>query len=100
MNLQRTLQQYANCTASGVVGGSKAQMMYFVEDAKKDIATLSSALAAKDAENERLRLALKEAREMVAHWGAYASEYFQDKHDLPGDLGELDAALAGGSDAS
>ena len=41
MNLQRTLEQYANCTASGVVGGSKAQMMYFVEDAKKDIATLA-----------------------------------------------------------
>lgn len=41
MNLQRTLEQYANCTASGVAGGSKAQMMYFVEDAKKDIATLA-----------------------------------------------------------
>jgi len=57
------------------------------------------ALAAKDADIERLRLALKEAREMVAHWGAYASEYFQDKHDLPGDLGELDAVLAGDPDA-
>jgi len=41
MNLQRTLEQYANCTASGVAGGSKAQMMYFVENAKKDIATLA-----------------------------------------------------------
>lgn len=59
-----------------------------------------SAIAAKDAEINRLRLALEEARGMVAHWGAYASEYFQDKHDLPGDLGELDAVLAEASDAS
>jgi len=78
----------------------RAERDRYRERAKLALDAMEAALAAKNAENERLRLALKEAREMVAHWGAYASEYFQDKHDLPGDLGELDAALAGGSDAS
>ena len=38
--------------------------------------------------------ALEEARELVESWGAYASQYFQEKHDLAGDLIRLDAALA------
>ena len=38
--------------------------------------------------------ALKNAREMVADWGAYASEYFREKHGLDRDIAELDAALA------
>lgn len=37
--------------------------------------------------------ALKEARQMVDEWGAYASPYFQEKHNLQGDLAKLDAAL-------
>ena len=79
--------------------GSRDTPAYASYRAGEAIAAYEAALAAKDAEIERLRLALKEAREMVAHWGAYASEYFQDKHDLPGDLGELDAVLAGDPDA-
>jgi len=39
--LRRTLSQYAGCTPNGVASGSKAQMMYFVEDAKADIAALA-----------------------------------------------------------
>jgi hypothetical protein len=39
--------------------------------------------------------ALQEAREMVAGWAEYADKYFQEKHDLKGDLARLDAALAG-----
>jgi hypothetical protein len=44
--------------------------------------------------NNRLREALTEAREDVAHWGGYASDYFKEKHDLAGDLARIDAALA------
>jgi len=56
----------------------------------------AAALAEKEAENERLRKALEasasaldEAMEDVEHWGAYAGEYFQDKHDLDGDLSRI-----------
>lgn len=44
--LRRTLDQYAKCTSNAVCGGSRAQMHYFVDDAKHDIAALASALAA------------------------------------------------------
>lgn len=47
--------------------------------------------------------ALDEAMEDVSHWGSYAGEYFQDKHDLDGDLDRIARqasaarrALAGG----
>lgn len=47
--------------------------------------------------NEKLLLdALKEARELVEHWGAYASQYFQEKHDLAGDLTKLDDVIRAG----
>lgn len=42
---------------------------------------------------EQLEDALREAREMVEDWAGYASEYFQAKHDLQGDLAKLDAVL-------
>lgn len=55
-----------------------------------------AALAEKEAENERLRKALEasasaldEAMEDVSHWGSYAGEYFQNKHDLEGDLDRI-----------
>jgi chromosome segregation ATPase len=54
----------------------------------------SKANARLEAENEALREALKRARESMADWGSYASEYFQQKHDLQGDLDAIDAALA------
>ena len=44
------------------------------------------------AENEALRSALLEASEDVATWGAYASEYFQEKHDLAGCVAKIHAA--------
>jgi len=44
-------------------------------------------------EIERLRAALREARDDVDSWGAYASPYFQEKWDLEGDLARIDAAL-------
>lgn len=39
-------------------------------------------------------IALENARDEIAEWGAYASEYFQNKHDLPGALSRIDAFLA------
>ena len=39
-------------------------------------------------------MALKYARELVDDWGAYASNYMQEKHDLVGDLERLDAAIS------
>ena len=37
--------------------------------------------------------ALKDAREDIEDWAGYASEYFQDKHDLKGVLAKYDAIL-------
>ena len=44
-------------------------------------------------ENARLREALRLAIDVVEFWSAYATPYFQDKHDLAGDLQKLRAAL-------
>ena len=55
---------------------------------------LSDGIAADKARIAELTEALKNAREMVADWGAYASEYFREKHGLDRDIAELDAALA------
>lgn len=41
---------------------------------------------------ERLRGKLLEAAGCIGEWGAYASEYFQEKHNLAGDIAEFQAA--------
>jgi len=41
-----------------------------------------------------LEAALADAIDCVHDWGAYAAEYFQEKHDLVGDLSRLRAVLA------
>jgi len=45
-------------------------------------------------QRDELLAALKDARELVDDWGAYASNYMQEKHDLAGDLAKLDAVIA------
>lgn len=45
-------------------------------------------------QRDELLEALKEARELVEDWGAYAPAYMQEKHDLEGDMNKLDAAIA------
>jgi hypothetical protein len=45
MKLRRTVATYGACSPNEVASGSKAQMIYFVEDAQKDIAALADALA-------------------------------------------------------
>jgi hypothetical protein len=37
--------------------------------------------------------ALKQAKDAVSDWGSYASEYFQKKHDLQGDLDAIQAQI-------
>jgi benzoyl-CoA reductase/2-hydroxyglutaryl-CoA dehydratase subunit BcrC/BadD/HgdB len=54
---------------------------------------LQKRIAELQAENARLRDALRLAIEAVEFWAAYASPYFQDKHDLAGDLQKLRAAM-------
>jgi chromosome segregation ATPase len=44
-------------------------------------------------ENARLREGLRLGIDAVEFWAAYASPYFQDKHDLAEDLRKLRAAL-------
>lgn len=68
IKLERSPAQWAGGKASVIVEGSKAQMMYFIEDAQKDIATLSSAVEAKDAEIARLREALRTTLGALEHW--------------------------------
>lgn len=53
----------------------------------------SNMLRALAAERDALRAALRFAMDAVEHWASYASPYFQEKHDLAGDLQKLRAAL-------
>ena len=46
-----------------------------------------------EAKVDRLAEALQLARDLVEDWAVYASEYFQKKHNLEGDLALLDDAL-------
>ena len=45
-------------------------------------------------QRDELLEVLKDAREMVSDWAGYASPYFQEKHDIDGDLKKLDDAIA------
>ena len=51
------------------------------------------------AEVERLRNLLGDAADEIQNWGAYASEYFQEKHDLAGCVAEFKAAAMTGKEA-
>ena len=61
-----------------------------------DTQELEAELEALKAEIQQLRAALSDAIECVQSWGDYASEYFQDKHDLQGDIARLELALRTG----
>jgi hypothetical protein len=54
---------------------------------------IDNVLAGQKAENARLREALRLAIDAVEFWAAYATPYFQDKHDLAEDLQKLRAGL-------
>ena len=60
----------------------------------KSATDLRSVVAEEAADEiEKLRAALRLAIDAVEHWASYASPYFQEKHDLAGDLQEMRAAL-------
>ena len=69
-----------------VVGGYIANSRY-IASANPD--TILELIRQRD----ELLAALKDAREMVSDWAGYASPYFQEKHDIDGDLKKLDAAI-------
>ena len=56
--LNRDLILYEKCSPEAVAQGSAAQMFYFVQDAKADIATLATRLEALEVENARKETAL------------------------------------------
>jgi uncharacterized membrane protein len=47
-----------------------------------------------EADKDRLIDALAECKDDMDGWGQYASEYFQEKHDLNGCIAKYDALLA------
>ena len=51
------------------------------------------------AEVERLHNLLGDAADEIQNWGSYASEYFQEKHDLAGCVAEFKAAAMAGKEA-
>ena len=67
---------------------------------------LTAALAAAQMVNDRLHEALKHAalalavqQDVIAGWGAYASAYFQQKHDLAGDIESARVSAVAAHDA-
>jgi hypothetical protein len=70
--------------------GMKAPEHDLTSAALRDLAAERDALKAK---NALLREALRLAIDAVEFWAAYATPYFQDKHDLAEDLQKLRAAL-------
>lgn len=64
---QQCIDAWAKCSAEAISKGSQGQTFYFAQDALSDIATLSVALAAKDAELSRLRAVLGECEDYFAN---------------------------------
>jgi hypothetical protein len=60
---------------------------------KQEIAALQKRVA-------ELEESLKEAATSVKEWGAYASQYLQDKWDLPGEVARYIAVAEGKNDAA
>lgn len=52
------------------------------------------------AEVEKLRKSLLDAAEEIDAWGSYASDYFQEKHDLAGCVAKFHAAAMGKGEQS
>ena len=68
--------------------------VFRVDTARLIAAANPAAILALIQQRDELLAALKDARELVDDWGAYAPAYMQEKHDLAGDLDRLDAAIA------
>jgi len=53
----------------------------------------STRIAELERANDELRAALVQARQALVDWGAYADEYYRDKHNFLGDLDDINRAL-------
>lgn len=91
-----TLRTYARAniehhtaTKDAALEALRAELEVIVAEAVK-YADKSGRLEAKV---DRLAEALQLARDLVEDWAGYASEHFQKKHNLEGDLALLDDAL-------
>lgn len=62
--------------------------------AQRRFIALCDALDARGVEIERLRTGLSGAIEEVSEWGAYASEYFQEKWSLKQRIEDLKSVLS------
>ena len=65
-----------------------------IEQLRDQVNGLTGTADRAEKERDELLAALKDAREMVSDWAGYASPYFQEKHDIDGDLKKLDDAIA------
>jgi hypothetical protein len=68
--------------------------VFRVDTARLIAAANPAAILALIQQRDELLAALKDARELVDDWGAYAPAYMQEKHDLAGDLDRLYSAIA------
>jgi hypothetical protein len=62
------------------------ERFYLAADVDAREAQGTAVIQAQRAKLEKLEKALREAIEDIESWAAYASEYFQEKHDLAGCL--------------
>jgi hypothetical protein len=69
-------------------------------ESKERILRLEGALTKEVAINAQLLEALGEAADDIESWGAYATEYFQTKHDLLGAVNKARAAIAAAKDSN
>lgn len=99
IKLERPLETWAAVSPKAIAMMSTAAVAYFAADAKKDIATLATALAAKDAEIARYREALEAVASVLPKY-AMKGDTASDDEVLDAVLETVTEALAGGSDAS
>lgn len=88
------------CRGNSIVGvdhawaGNRNDLNYVAAANPAAVLELIAEIERVSKQRDELLEALKDAREMVSDWAGYASPYFQEKHDIDGDLEKLDAAIA------
>jgi cell division septum initiation protein DivIVA len=82
MKLERSLDQWAGGKASVIAEGSKAQVMYFIEDAQKDIAALAAEISRLTAENAELLYKLQDLEASVSDRIDDAVRNYRERNDV------------------
>ena len=80
-------------SARGVLLAGCAVVGGYIANSRHIAAANPAAILELIRQRDELLAALKDAREMVSDWAGYASPYFQEKHDIDGDLKKLDDAI-------